>query len=63
MIIFPQGDSTSWIYKLYTITVFHIDTMPIYHIENLAENYNEAILKKTELTMTENEKVLKHIRL
>ena len=35
--------------------------MPSYRIDNLPERYNEALLKKTELTMKENDGVMKKI--
>ena len=43
------------------ITENIIDTNPIYHFDNLTEIYTEALLKKTELTMKENEKLTKKI--
>ena len=56
---FSKWDTTSWSYNLYKITVIMIDTIPCYHIDNLAERYNEASLKKTELTMKEKKDVIK----
>ena len=46
---FSKGDTTNWSYKLYKITEIINDTIPTYHIDNLPERYNEALLKKTEL--------------
>ena len=56
-----KSDTTNWSYKLYKITHIIIDTIPFYHIDNLPERYNESLLKKTELTMTENDNVLKKL--
>ena len=35
--------------------------MPSYRIDNIPEGYNEALLKKTKLTVKENKDVLKKI--
>ena len=51
---FSKGDTTNWSYKLYKITEIINDTLPSYKIDNLKERYNEALLKKTDLTMKEN---------
>ena len=40
---------TNWSYKLFKIIEIFYDTIPCYHIDNLPERYNEALLKKTEL--------------
>ena len=60
---FSKGDTTNWSYKLYKITEIINDTVPSYHIDNLQERYNEALLKKTELTLKENNTVMKKLRL
>ena len=60
---FSKGDTTSWSYKLYKITEIINDTIPSYKIDNLKERYNESILKKTELTMKENNAVMKKLNL
>ena len=60
---FSKCDTTTWSYKLYKITDFINDTIPSYRIENLPERYNEALLKKTELTMKENEDIMKKLNL
>ena len=40
------------------------DTIPSYHIENLAEErFNEALLKKTVLSMKEKKAVMKTLNL
>ena len=60
---FSKGDTTNWSYKLYKITEIINDTIESYKINNLKERYNEALLKKTELTMKENESVMKALNL
>ena len=60
---FSKGDTTNWSYKLYKITEIIIDTIPSYKIDNLKERYNEALLKKTELTLKENDNVMKKLNL
>ena len=58
---FSKGDTTNWAYKLYKITELIIDTIPSYRIDNLPERYNETLLKKTMLTMKENNSVMKKL--
>ena len=60
---FSEGDTTNWSYKLYKITEIFNDTIPSYKINNLLERYNESLLKKTKLTMKENNSVMKKLRL
>ena len=60
---FSKGDTTSWSYKLYKITEINNDTIPSYRLDNLKERYNESLLKKTELTMKENNAVMKKLNL
>ena len=60
---FSKGDTTNWSYKMYKITEIINDTIPSYKIENLEERYNEAFLKKTELTLKENTSVMKNLNL
>ena len=60
---FSKGDTANWSYKLYKITDVINDTMPAYKIENLKERYNESLLKKTELTMKENDNVMKKLKI
>ena len=60
---FSKGDTTNWSYKLYKITEIINDTIPTYHIDNLPERYNESLLKKTELTLKENDNVIKKIKI
>ena len=60
---FSKGDTTNWSYKLYKITEIINDTIPSYKIDNLSERYNESLLKKTDLTLKENNSVMKKLRL
>ena len=60
---FSKPDTTNWSYKLYKITEIINDTIPVYKIDNLKERYNESLLKKTELTMKENNSVMKKLNL
>ena len=60
---FSKGDTTNWSYILYKITEIINDTIPSYKIDNLPERYNESLLKKTELTIKENNSVMKKLRL
>ena len=56
---FSKGDTTNWSYKLYKITEIINDTIPSYRLDNLKERYNESLLRKTDLTMTEKKDVMK----
>ena len=58
---FSKGDTTNWSYNLYKIIEIINDTIPSYHIDNLTERYNESLLKKTDLTMKENDNVMKKL--
>ena len=60
---FSKGDTTNWSYKLYKITEIVNDTIPSYKINNLSERYIESLLKKTELTLKENNTVMKKLNL
>ena len=60
---FSKGDTTNWSYKLYKITEIINDTLPSYKIGNLPERYNESLLKKTELTMKENDNVMNKLKI
>ena len=60
---FSKGDTTKWSYKLYKITEIINDTIPGYHIDILKERYNESLLKKTQLSMKENNSVMKKLKL
>ena len=60
---FSKSDTTNWSHKLYKLTEIIEDTIPSYHIDNLPERYNESLLKKTELSMKENNSVMKKLNL
>ena len=60
---FSKGETTNWSYKLYKITEIVNDTIPAYKIDNLSERYNESLLKKTDLTLKENNSVMKILNL
>ena len=60
---FSKGDTTNWSHKLYKITEIINDTIPSYKIYNLTERYNESFLKKTELTIKENNSVMKKLKI
>ena len=54
---------TNWSYILYKITEIINDTISAYKIKNLLERCNEFLLKKTELTMKENDSVMKKLNI
>ena len=58
---FSKRDTTNCSYKLYKITKIINDNLPSYRLDNIPEGYDEASLKKTELTTKENEDVMKKI--
>ena len=61
--VFSKGDSTSWSYKLYTITEVIHDIIPSYRIDYLSERYNENLLLPTKLSLDENNKIMKKLNL
>ena len=58
-----KGDTTNWSYKLYKIAEIINDTIPRYKIDNIKERYNEALLKKTELSIKKNDSLMKKLNL
>ena len=60
---FSKGDTTNWSYKLYKITEIINDTIPSYKIDNLSKRYNESLLKKTDLTLKENNSFMKKLKI
>ena len=60
---FSKGDTTNWSYKLYKNTEIINDTIPSYHIDNLKERYNGSLLKKTDLTLNENDNFMKKLKI
>ena len=61
--MFSTGDSTNWSYRLYEITEIVNDTLPSLKIDQPPERYNEAPLKKTQLTLKENDSVMKKLNI
>ena len=45
--MFSKGDTFNWSYILYKISETINDTKPSYHLDNLPDLCNEALLKKT----------------
>ena len=60
---FSEGDTTNWSNKLYKITEIINDTIPSYRLDILKERYNESLLKKTDLSMKENDNVMKKLKI
>ena len=60
---FSKGDTTNWSYKLYKITEIINNTIPSYRLDNLPERYNQSLLKKTDLTLKENNSVMKKLKI
>ena len=58
---FSKSDTTNWSYKLYKITEIVNDTIPSYKNKNLPERYNESLFKKADLTLKENNSVMKKL--
>ena len=58
-IVFSEGDSTNWSYKLYTKTEAIHNTIPSNRINYLPERYNENLLRSANLTLEENNEVSK----
>ena len=60
---FLKVDTINWSYRIYKITEITKDTIPSYRIESLQERYNEALMKKTELSLKENKDVMKKLNI
>ena len=60
---FSKGDTTNWSNKLYMITKVIHETIPSYHIDFLPERYNQSILKKSKLTLSENDQVMSKLKI
>ena len=61
--VFSKGDSTSWSYKLYTITEVIHETVPSYRINYLPERYNQNLLLPSKLSLEQNNQVMKELNL
>ena len=60
---FSKGDTTDWSQKLYKITENIKVKLPSYRIDDSPERYNEALLENTELTLKENNSVMKKLNI
>ena len=60
---FLKSAMTNWSYKLYKITEIFNDTIPSYKNDNLQERFIEAVLQKTELTLRQNDSVMKRLNI
>ena len=60
---FSKGDCTNWSYKLYTITQIIHDTIPSYRINYLPKRYIENLSLPTNLTLEQNNQVMKELNL
>ena len=60
---FSKGVSANWSERLYKNFEFFNVTIPSYKINQNHGNYNEALLKKTQLTMKENDSFLKNLNI
>ena len=61
--VFSKGVSTNWSYKLYTTTEVIHDTIPSFRLNFLPEKYNQNFLLPTQLSLDENNQVMKEINL
>ena len=61
--VFSKGDSTNYSYKLYTITEVIHDAIPSYRLDYLPERYNQNLLLPTNLTLEQNNKIVKDLNL
>ena len=57
-----KSDTTNWSYILNQIAKINNDTIPSYKIDNMKERYKDSLLKKADLTMKENEDVMKKLK-
>ena len=55
---FSKGFTYNWSYKTYKIKETVNDTKPSYKINDLKDRYNEALVKKAELTLKEKKDVM-----
>ena len=61
--IFSRGDSTNFSYRFYTLTEIMHDTIPSYRIDYTHESYNKNFLLPRKLSLDENNKVMKDLKL
>ena len=60
---FSKGNTTYSSYKMHEIKEIFNETKPNYKIVNSKERYNEFLLEKTNLTLNENDSVIKKTNL
>ena len=60
---FSKGDSTNCSHKLYTVAEIKHDTIPSYRIDFLTGRYYEVLLRPTNLTLDQNNQVMKTLKL
>ena len=53
----------NWSQKMYKIIEIINDTIPSYRIDKLPERYDESLLEMTELSMRDNDSVVKKLNL
>ena len=61
--VFSKGDSTSYSYKLNTITEVIHNTITSYRIDYLPERYNGNLFLPTKLSLEQNNKFMKELNL
>ena len=60
---FSKSDTTNWSQNTYKFAEINNDNIPSYRIDNLPERYNEAVLKRTKLTLNENKDKMKKLNI
>ena len=60
--VFSKGDNTNWFYELYTISEVIHDTIPSYRIDYLPERYNQKLLLPTNLSLEQNNQIIKELK-
>ena len=61
--VLPKGDTTVSSYDFYSITEVNDDKKPTCQVNQLPNRYREALLKKTTLTMRDNNKRLHELNI
>ena len=61
--VISKGDSTNYSYKLHTVTEVLHNTILSYRLSYLTERYNENLLLPPNLTLDENNQVMKKLNL
>ena len=60
---FSKWDTTNLFCKLYKVTEIINATIPNYRTDSLKERYNETFLRKTNLSMKQNNDLLKQLKI